>query len=207
MQKLLRLNLESLGPEITKTKMQPIILDLISDKDIEVKIEAMSLLPLWSTFVGNYVIDLINNSSIVLSYDSPNWRIRHSIFKNVIEMNMAFKSKVIFDKNFRGVILSALRDKAFQIRKLIVKSIPSFATILEDNYLVDNFLKEAVKNVLSTEFYSYKISSVYAIEQIVLNLKQKDKCKDIYAKTMAKLLEDQCLNLRMVALKVILRVH
>ncbi|MCL0149309.1 hypothetical protein, partial [Klebsiella pneumoniae] len=90
-----------LGPEFTKNKMQPIILDLINDKDNEVKIEAMNLLPLWAHFVDNYVIDLINNNSIILAYDSSNWRIRYSVIYNLIEMNLGFKNKVIFDKNFR----------------------------------------------------------------------------------------------------------
>lgn len=35
---------------------------------------------------------------------------------------------------------------------------------LDDAYMVDYMLKEAIKNALSTDFYSYRISGIYAME-------------------------------------------
>lgn len=41
MLEILAMNLEGLGKDLIKTKLQSIITDLVNDRDIEVKIDAM----------------------------------------------------------------------------------------------------------------------------------------------------------------------
>lgn len=61
-----------------RNKLQLIIVDLMADKDTEVKIESLKLLALWSRHVGVYIMELINNSTIILPIDHANWRIRYA---------------------------------------------------------------------------------------------------------------------------------
>lgn len=101
-----------------------------------------------------------------------------------------------------------MKDRAYKVRKLVVNSFKKLAAFLDDNYLNDCFFKDAVKTSMNTtDFYSYRITSIYALEQLVIAIKAKEKVKDTFFKTVSKLLEDQCINIRQVSAKVLIDVY
>jgi serine/threonine-protein phosphatase 2A regulatory subunit A len=205
---VLKMNLEPLGKEVTKVRIQPIITDLVNDKDTEVKIEALKLLPLWSKWVGTYVLDLVSSGSLVVCFDSPNWRIRYAIIESYIEIANEFKNQKTFDKSIKKIIQNGLHDKAYKVRLLSISSLKAFSEFLEDSYVIDNIFKELVKiSIEHTEFYSYRVTSVYGLEAIAENLNAKDKVKDQFMKTVLKLIEDTIVNVRQAAVKVLIGAH
>jgi serine/threonine-protein phosphatase 2A regulatory subunit A len=202
---ILKMNLEPLGKEVTKVRIQPIITELINDKDIEVKIEALKLLPFWAKWVNTYVLDLISSGTFALAFESPNWRIRHAILESFISMACEFQNQKLFDKNIKKVISNGLHDKAYKVRLLAISSFKKFSSFLEDAYVIDNLLKDLMRICTDhSEFYTYRITSIYGMETIIDSLHSKDRIKDQYVKTLFKLTEDNIPNIRQVAVKVLI---
>lgn len=59
-----------------KTRIQPILIELLADDDIEVRIEALKILDPWSKAAEKQVLDVIKNSKIVLKQNHKSWRVR-----------------------------------------------------------------------------------------------------------------------------------
>ena len=76
LQAIFEMNLESLSKDIIKTRIQPIIQDLVNDNDLEVKISALKLLKPWAKHVGTAVLDLIISGNLEITMTASNWRIR-----------------------------------------------------------------------------------------------------------------------------------
>jgi serine/threonine-protein phosphatase 2A regulatory subunit A len=204
---ILKMNLEPLGKEVTKVRIQPIITELVNDKDIEVKIEALKLLPHWAKWVNTYVLDLITNGTFALAFESPNWRIRHAIIESFIAMACEFQNQKLFDKIIKKVISNGLHDKAYKVRLLSISSFEKFSRFLEDAYVIDNLLKDLIRvSTEHSEFYSYRVTSIYGMEAIICSLHSKDRIKDQYVKTLIKLTEDTIPNIRQVTVRVLIGI-
>ena len=204
---VLRMNLEPLGKDVVKSRIQPIITDLINNNDLEVRIEALKLLPLWSKWVNTYVMDLIASNALVVNLDNPSWRFRYAVLESLIDMACEFQNQKVFDKSMKKFVLKGFADRAFKVRKLIVLSIKRLTPFLDETYVVDNLYKEFAKVCNEqTEFYTYRISGVYAMEAVVFALANKEKAKDLFWKNVSRLRDDPITNLRQVAVKVLIRV-
>ena len=204
LQTILRMDVNLLGKEVAKTRVQPILIDLCQDKDTEVRIETLKILPLWARFVGMHLLDLINNGTLVISQESPNWRIRLAVVECFGNIANEFKNTKAFDKNIRKIIATAMGDKAFQVRKHVIKSIREWSLFLDDPTLMDLFFKEYLRIMFDPlQFYTHRISAIYGLESVFAALKNKDKARDSYAKAMNKAAEDPIVNIRQVAVKIL----
>ena len=205
---ILKMNLEPLGKEVTKVRIQPIITDLVNDKDIEVRIEALKLLSLWARWVSTYVLDLVVGGTFALTLESPNWRIRYAIIESYIDMACEFQNQKLFDKNIKKIIQTALHDKAFKVRMLGISSFRRLSSFLDDAYLSEYLLKDLIKMATDhAEFYSYRVTAIYAVDEIVESLHSKDKVKDQFVKLLVKLTEDTTANIRQVAVKTLTKTY
>ena len=204
LQTILRMDVNLLGKEVAKTRVQPILIDLCQDKDTEVRIETLKILPLWARFVGMYLLELITNGTLVVSQESPNWRIRLAVVECFGNIANEFKNPKAFDKNLRKIVAAGIADKAFQVRKHVIKSIKAWAVFLDDATLTDLFFKEYLRVMADPlQFYTLRISAIYGLEATFAVLKSKDKVKDSYIKAMFKAAEDPIVNIRQVAVRLL----
>ena len=204
---VLRMNLDSWGKEAVKSRVQPIVVDLVNNHELEVRIEALKLLPLWAKWVGVYVLELIANNTLVVNLDGPNWRLRYAVIESFVEMAVEFQNQKVFDKSLRKLVLKGFADKAYRVRKLVVSSLKRLAAFLDEAYIVDTFAKEFAKvAVEQSEFYSYRVSAAYGLEAVVFALPAKEKAKEVFWKTLGKLKEDPIVNVRQVAAKILIDV-
>lgn len=197
-------DVDQMGKDVSKTKILPIVAELVQDKDTEVKIETMKILPLWTKWVGPFVIEQIGSGGLAVVLESNNWRIRMAILDAFIAMAIELKNLKIFDKFVKKVVLGGIHDKVFQVRKQVIKSLPKMAGFLDDATTTDVFFKEYAKILGdATQFYIFKISSLYGLEAVMSVLQNKDKLKDQYLKLLSKATEDPNVNIRYVAVKIL----
>lgn len=197
-------DVDQMGKDVSKTKILPIVAELVGDKDTEVKIETMKILPLWTKWVGPFVIEQIGSGGLAVVLESNNWRIRMAILDAFIAMAIELKNLKIFDKFVKKVVIGGIHDKVFQVRKQVIKSLPKMAGFLDDATTTDVFFKEYAKILGdATQFYIFKISSLYGLEAVMSVLQNKDKLKDQYLKLLSKATEDPNVNIRYVAVKIL----
>ena len=197
-------DVDQMGKDVSKTKILPIVAELVQDKDTEVKIETMKILPLWTKWVGPFVIEQIGSGGLAVVLESNNWRIRMAILDAFIAMAIELKNLKIFDKFVKKVVIGGIHDKVFQVRKQVIKSLPKMASFLDDATTTDVFFKEYAKILGdATQFYIFKISSLYGLEAVMSVLQNKDKLKDQYLKLLSKATEDPNVNIRYVAVKIL----
>ena len=99
--------------EVIRNRIQPIIIDLLNDNDLEVKIEALKLLEPWSKVNEKSVLEVIKT---ILKLEHSNWRVRKYELNAI--MRIAINSnKKNFHKYFRESFLLGMSDKAFEVRK------------------------------------------------------------------------------------------
>lgn len=205
LQTILKMEPDQLGKEVVKTRIQPILMDLCQEKDIEVKIETMKLLPLWARSVGIFLVDLMNNGTLSVSHESPNWRLRMAVTDCYISIGNELKNPKIFEKNLKKVILAGVADKSFQLRKHVIKSLKNITSYLDDTTIVETFWKEYLRILGDMSlFYTHRVSAVYGLEATYSSLHSKDKMKDQYWKALAKAAEDTCINVRQVGVKLLI---
>lgn len=205
LQKILNIDPDQIGKEVIKTRIQPILVDLCQDKDVEVKIEIMKVIPLWAKSVGTYLIDLMSNGTLNIPADSPNWRLRLAVVDCFINIGAELKNPKVFEKNLKKTIQSGTTDKSFQLRKHIIKSMKTISTFVDDAGFIDAFWKEYLKVLADpSQFYTFRVSAVYGLEATFGIIKAKDKLKDQYFKALAKSAEDPLVNLRQVAIKMLI---
>lgn len=206
LQVILSLDADQVGKDVSKTKIHPIVLELSADKDTEVKIETMKILPLWTKWAGSFVVEQIASGGLPFNLESPNWRIRHAVLESYIGMAVELRNPKLFDKFVRKVVVSGINDRVFQVRKFVIKSLPRMAAFLDDSAATEVFFKEYVR-VLgdASAFYIYKVSALYGLEAVAGILQNKEKVKDQYLKLLLKAAEDPGVNIRYVAVKVLMR--
>ena len=118
-----------------------------------------------------------------------------------------FKNQKLFDKSIKKIMQNGLHDKAYKVRLLSISSFKVFSSFLDDAYVIDNIFKELVRiSTDNTEFYSFRVTSIFGLEAITENLSAKDKVKDQYLKTIIKLTEDSIVNVRQSAVKVLIGI-
>lgn len=197
-------DVDQMGKDVSKTKVLPIVAELVQDKDTEVKIETMKILPLWTKWVGSFVIEQIGSGGLSVVLESNNWRIRMGILDAFIDMATELKNLKLFDKFVKKIVIAGIDDKVFQVRKQVIKSLPKMAGFLDDATITDVFFKEYAKIAGDiTKFYIFRISALYGLEAVMAGLKNKDKLKDQYLKLLSKATEDPNVNIRYVAVKIL----
>ena len=140
----------------------------------------------------------------MVSQESPNWRIRLAVVECFGNIANEFKNPKAFDKNLRKIVAAGIADKAFQVRKHVIKSIKAWAVFLDDATLTDLFFKEYLRVMADPlQFYTLRISAIYGLEATFAVLKSKDKVKDSYIKAMFKAAEDPIVNIRQVAVRLL----
>ena len=208
LQAIFEMNLETLSKDVIKSRIQPIIQDLVNDTDLEVKIAALKLLKPWAKHVGSTVLDLISSGSLEITMTAANWRIRCAELECLMELAKEFNNIKTFDKSFKKFFFIGLNDKAYKVRQTAVSYITHFNTFMDDEYIKANVIPPVIDNLNNANlFYTYKVSALYALESLFYAVKSADIRKNIIFKQLVLFSESKFDNLRLVALKVLIKLY
>lgn len=198
---------EGFTSDIVKTRIQPIIIDLVNDKELEVKIEAIKLIEPWSNYVGTAILDLMKNKVFELKLESPNWRIRYANIEASLALNRTFNNETAFEKYFRKIFLRGLNDKAFKVREFSVNEIKNLSNIVNQENM-KKLCKEVVGFINDDSlFYTFKMTNIFALEQFFYSINDLETREDIIIKqNLIPLCEDKLNNVRHKALKSLINI-
>lgn len=204
---IFKMEKDGFTPEIVKTRIQPIIVDLVNDKELEVKIEAIKLIEPWSKYVGTSILDLMKNKIFELKLESPNWRIRFANIEASLALNRTFKNEAAFEKYFRKIFLQGLNDKAFKVREFSVNEIKNLSNIVNQEHM-KKLCKEVVGFLNDDSlFYTFKLTNISALEQFFYSVNDLQTREDIIIKqNLIPLCEDKLSNIRYKALNSLINI-
>lgn len=190
--------------ETFKNRVQPILIDLLADKEVEVKIESVKLLKNAVKYQREGILDSITNGQYHLDLENPNWRIRYATYDALFSICKDLKKGAIFESHFKKYFNSATRDRAFSVRNLAITSISTnFAEYIEQP-TISALLKEFNKNVSNTrDFYIYRITALYGMEALLAISEDKEIVKDCIGKLINEWIEDTVPNVRQVVVFVL----
>lgn len=208
LREILTRDLSDLESDVLKKKIEEVFIELVNDCDIEVKMGAISALPLWARYVGNYVFDLISSGAILIDYNNPSWRVRKTVIGVFLELSALAKSQKIFDKVVKRIFLDAMEDKAYEVRKFSVSKIPNLVALLDPEYILDNIYKPISNLAISGgKFYTYRLTSIIGLKILTESLSENDKLRGEICKTLLFLVENKVSNIRMVAVKALIELN
>lgn len=191
--------------ETIKFRVQPFVSELLQDREIEVKIEAIRLLKPLIKFQGPAVLELLSSGVYLLDFESPNWRIRYATLQALLEISHEFRSQKVFEKSIKKFFNQAAYDRACNVRKLAVQSLKKLSEYLDQPSL-SSMLKDFAKIAGNPrEFYAYRISALYAIEALAPVCEDSALVKETVTRCLLPLLEDKVPNVRQVVAQILLR--
>lgn len=205
---IFEMNLETLGKDVIRTRIQPIIQDLVNDSDLEVKIAALRLLKPWAKHVGSAVLDIIISGTLEITMTAANWRIRCAELECLMELAKEFNNVKVFDKSFKKFFFIGINDKAYKVRQVAVSYIINFDSFMDDEYIKTTILAPIIETLNNPNlFYTYKVSALYALEALFYTVKSSEIRKGLILKYLVQFSESKFDNLRLVALKVMIKLY
>eukprot|EP01017_Pseudomicrothorax_dubius_P032861 TRINITY_DN4345_c0_g2_i2.p1 TRINITY_DN4345_c0_g2~~TRINITY_DN4345_c0_g2_i2.p1 ORF type:complete len:502 (+),score=145.33 TRINITY_DN4345_c0_g2_i2:123-1628(+) len=151
------------GKEVALPKLYPYVLDLLEDDDAEVKIQAYKTIPKFAQVLGQEALAplLPHVKSAVTT--SPRWRVRLAAIDALVDLGLQYGSAEVFSKNMEQLYLSAVFDKASQVRQSVIARLPELINTLKTEWLNAVLLPKLVDS-LGSQTYLFKITVVYAFK-------------------------------------------
>lgn len=206
--KMFGYNFTNIEKTTMKTRIEPIIINLINDQDLEVKIEGLKLLKPLSDHIGNNIIDFITSKQLQVDLTSKNWRVRFAELEALLDIARSFKNAKLFEKFFKKVFFTGLKDTAFRVRQLSVRFIKDMKSFLEQDYMKINILEEVKEMALDNKlYYTFRISAIYALESFYMILESAEARREKILQSVTSLCENKIENIRMVALRVLIKIY
>ena len=205
---MFNMNFEKLGKDENKTRIQSIIQDLVNDDDIEVKIEGLKLLKHWTRYINTAVLDLITNKTLKIDLLHKNWRVRYAELQCLLDLAKIFKNPKLFDKFFKKIFFTGLKDTTYKVRQLSVIFIKDMSTFLDEDYIKINILEEVLEIASNNKlYYTFQVSALYALENFYLIMKSAETKKEKILTVILSMMEHKVENIRLVALKILITIY
>jgi serine/threonine-protein phosphatase 2A regulatory subunit A len=186
-----------------------ILKGLTQDDDLEVRLESYECVKNLTDFASKEEIEDLSNILKKSLDTSRNWRLRHSILNSLLTIAVKKADQPTFDKKYKKIFFSALKDPAEGVRSLAISYISKFAGFLNDNYLLTYLTVEMLTIISENENYNYqqRISGLYALKELYLSFRNRENMDQLFVAQVLPLLQDPVMNIRMVTLKMLKQVH
>ncbi len=115
MAEIFKLN-KDFNSEVIKQRIQPILVDLINDEDLEVKLEALLLLAPWSKYSPDTVLMLLKEKKIKIDLTHKSWRVRMHEIHSIMNISKTIGKGKQFEQYFKPLFLKSARDVAYDVR-------------------------------------------------------------------------------------------
>lgn len=154
---------DSVGRELTVSKLLPLEIELMKYDNHEVKLHAIKQLNSISSIVGPEVLSPILISTISsLARDSPNWRVREAVYQLIAEFGKQFGAE-LFVRSLQVIYFGFFADTVAHVRESSIETLSDLANALQADWVNAHLLPE-LRNIFSREHeYLERITVVKAI--------------------------------------------
>lgn len=170
---------KSIGREFTSTRLVPIIQELISSDNQEVKLHLIpGLITLASVVGADILTPGILSSLQALAKDSANWRIREAVIITCCDL-VPFISFEIFERDLQDIFFLFLTDSVSNLRETGVAYIKKICENAREDWITNKLASKLSEAFSSQSGYLYRMTAIRSIavssipiEQVFSLLKQ-----------------------------------
>jgi serine/threonine-protein phosphatase 2A regulatory subunit A len=173
------------GKDISMQKLFPYLLELVEDKDPDVKINAIKSFVRFAEVVG---ADLMNPLVPHLKnlIDDKKWRVRISAYETISELALFYQNYDLFIKIMEPIFMGFLKDRAHTIREFGVKKLPSLIQVYKTEWVYNGLLPKLNDALNKDNGYLFRITAIYCLQAVAQSVSQEianDKILPILLKT------------------------
>ena len=152
-----------IGREFTSTRLVPIMQELISSDNQEVKLHIISGLTTLGAVVGADILSPgILSSLQALARDSPNWRIREAIITTCCDL-VPFVSFEIFERDLQDIFFLFLTDSVSNVRETGVAYIKKICENAREDWILNKLVSKLSEAFSSQSGYLYRMTALRSI--------------------------------------------
>jgi serine/threonine-protein phosphatase 2A regulatory subunit A len=154
---------KSIGREFTLTRLIPIIQELISSDNQEVKLHLIPGLTTLASVVGvDILTPRILSSLHTLAKDSTNWRIREAVIITCCDL-VPFVSFEIFERDLQDIFFLFLTDSVSNVRETGVAYIKKICENAREDWILSKLVSKLSDASSSQLGYLYRMTAIRSI--------------------------------------------
>lgn len=189
------------GKEISVNKLFPYLLELIEDKETDVRI---SCIKSFVKFVDVSGADLMTSLVTPLKnlIEDKKWRVREATYQTLIDLALQYQNLDIFTKYIEGLFFGFLKDKAGTIRELGASKLVVLIQVYKQDWLVSNCIPKLTEALNKQNGYLYRTTALQclkSIAQTVSNEFVSEKLLPLFLKNG----KDEVPNVRFIVIKIL----
>jgi serine/threonine-protein phosphatase 2A regulatory subunit A len=184
----------SLGKDFASSKLVPLVMSLIGDDNYEVKLKMIEGLgKLVSTIGSELMSPSLCNILMVLSKDSPQWRLRQTAIKCCVDVCKVLGDE-IFTRSLQDVYFNFLTDPISEVRNSGIETLSDVISVLGDDWANAELLPK-LQDIYHQRNFLIRITVLHALAKLNLSIDQLSTMIYFAAK-------DNVPNVRLVLCKV-----
>jgi len=189
------------GKDISVSKLYPYLLELVEDKETDVRI---SCIKSFVKFVEVLGAELMNSliPHVKNLMEDKKWRVREATYQTLIDLALSYQSLDVFQKHIEPIFFGFLKDKANTIRELGTSKLIALVQVYKTEWLLNSCLPKLNDALKKDNGYLYRITALNclrAIAQVCPPDTLNEKILPIFLKNA----KDEVPNVRFVVVKII----
>jgi len=189
------------GKDVSLPKLFPFLLELIEDKEPDVRISCLRSLVKFAEVLGSELMNSISPHFKNLM-DDKKWRVREALYSSLVELAAHFGNADLFAKHIEPLFFQYLKDKASVIRDLGVSKIPTLIQTFKNDWFFNNCVPKLTETLNKQNGYLYRITALSSLRAAAAHL-SNDAVSDKVLPILIKNAKDEVPNVRFVVIKIL----
>lgn len=191
------------GSNVSTQKFLPLILELLSDENHDVKIGAIQSSVKYAQVVGLESIANLSSHYKTLLLDQK-WRVRLETLNAIITLSLHFQHLDTFNKHLEPLFYTYLRDKAQSVRDTGIEKLKNLVQVYKIDWVNQNLLPKLNETISKDNGYLTRIAGFYSLQSIAQAANQLNPnfTTEKILPILSKSIKDPIPNIRFVIIKI-----
>jgi len=189
------------GKDVSMQKLFPYLLELVEDKDPDVKIAAIKSFVRFAEVVG---ADLMNPLVQHLKnlIDDKKWRVRIAAYETISELALFYQNYDLYTKIMEPIFMGFLKDRAHTIREFGIKKLPSLIQVYKIEWVYNGLLPKLNDALNKDNGYLFRITAIYCLQAVAQSV-STDIMNDKILPLLLKSGKDTVPNVKFTVIKIL----
>jgi len=189
------------GKEASMQKLFPYMLELVEDKDPDVRISAIKAFVRFAEVVGTDLMNpLVQHLKNLI--DDKKWRVRISAYETIVDLALFYQNYDLFSKVMEPIFMGFLKDRAHTIREYGVKRLPNLIQVYKIDWVYASLLPKLNEALNKENGYLFRISALYCLQAVAQSVAQ-DVANDKVIPLLLKAGKDSVPNVKFTVIKIL----
>jgi len=190
------------GKDVSMQKLFPYLLELVDDKDPEVKIFAIRSFIKFAEVIGTDLMNpLVPHLKNLL--DDKKWRVRVAAYETIVELALFYQKNVeLFTKVLEPLFMGFVKDRAQTIRDFGVKKLPPLIQVYKTDWVFSSLLPKLNDALNKENGYLFRITALHCLQAVAQNI-DINIVNDKILPILLKIAKDTVPNVKFTVIKIL----